>query len=55
LIRVGGTGGNVAVVNHLGDTVTITGCPAGEWLRGQFQKINTTNTTVAAADLTYYL
>lgn len=46
-IRVGATG-DVAVVNHAGDTVVFKSCAVGEILRGTFQQVKTTGTTVAS-------
>ena len=43
-----GATGNIAVVNHSGDTVTFTNVPAGSTIRGQFQQVKTTGTTVAS-------
>jgi hypothetical protein len=46
-IRVGTTaGGSVAVMNHRGDTVTFTNVVQGETIRGQFQQVLSSDTTV---------
>lgn len=43
-----GSAGNVSVVDAAGNTVTITGIPAGSLLPFQIKRIRSTNTTVTS-------
>lgn len=40
------TAGDISVVNHRGDTVVVKNVQPGETIRGQFQRVNNTGTTV---------
>jgi len=40
-----GVAGDIVIVNHAGDTVTIKAAQAGEKITGTFQKVKSTSTT----------